>query len=164
MNGIRQTLGTAHWDLNDHSGRAPALAPFGAVGAVPAGRSVVEGGEIPVPTRGLSQEKENAANWLKLDPEVKCYLPGVPRAMYLPFPFQIVQSPNLVLMSFDMCAARPINMGKAEPYPDVDGILVGRWEGDTLVIQSDGFGDQTGSIGPGITTARNSRSWSALPP
>jgi hypothetical protein len=146
LNGIWQALGTANWDLEDHSARVPALAPYGAVGAVPAGRSVVEGGDIPYKPDALAKRKANAANWLTLDPEVKCYMPGVPRAMYLPFPFQIVQSPTFILMAFEYAGAtRSIHMTKTEP-PPIDtwmGHSQGRWDGDTLVIDSNTFNDLT---------------------
>jgi len=146
LNGIWQAVGTANWDLEDHSARTGAMIPLGAVGAVPAGRSVVEGGEIPYKPEMLAKRKANADNWLKQDPEIKCYLPGVPRAMYLPFPFQIVQSPNLILMAFEYAgASRPIHMEKVEP-PPIDtwmGHSQGRWDGDTLVIESNTFNEET---------------------
>jgi hypothetical protein len=146
LNGIWQAMGTANWDLEDHSARSGAMVPLGAVGAVPAGRSVVEGGEIPYQPWALAKRKENADNWLTRDPEIKCYLPGVPRAMYLPFPFQIVQSPTLVLMAFEYAgASRPIHMEPVEP-PPIDtwmGHSRGRWDSDTLVVESDTFNDQT---------------------
>ncbi len=146
LNGIWQALGTANWDLEDHSARVPALAPYGAVGAVPAGRGVVEGGAIPYKPEALAKRRENAAKWLTEDPEVKCYMPGVPRAMYLPFPFQIVQSPTFILMAFEYAGAtRPIYMTKTEP-PPIDtwmGHSQGRWDGDTLVIDSNTFNDLT---------------------
>lgn len=146
LSGVWQAVGTAHWDLEDHSARSGALSPLGAVGAVPAGRGVVEGGEIPYKPEALAKRNENATNWLKLDPEVKCYLPGVPRVMYLPYPFQIVQSAEMLLLSFEFAGAtRQIHMEKVEP-PPVDswmGHSVGRWEGDTLVIDSNTFTDQT---------------------
>jgi hypothetical protein len=40
----------------------------------------------------LAKKKQNAEHALTLDPEIKCYLPGTPRATYMPYPFQIVQS------------------------------------------------------------------------
>jgi hypothetical protein len=146
LNGIWQALGTAHWDLEAHSTRGPVLPAYGTVGAVPAGPSYVEGGDIPYKPDALAKRKENAANWPKMDPEVNCYMPGVPRAMYLPYPFQIVQSPQFMLMAFEFHGAtRPIHLEKTEPLP-IDswmGHSVGSWEGDTLVIQTDGFNDLT---------------------
>ena len=118
LNGIWQAIGTAHWDLEDHSARAGALVPLGAVGAVPAGKTVVEGGEIPYQPWAVAKKEENAAQWLTLDPEIKCYLPGVPRVMYLPFPFQIVQSPGFMLIGSEYVGAtRSIHMEDVEPPP-----------------------------------------------
>ncbi len=146
LNGIWQAIGTAHWDLEDHSARAGAMVPLGAVGAVPAGKSVVQGGEIPYQPWAVDKKKENAAQWLTLDPEVNCYLPGVPRVMYMPFPVQIVQSPGFILMASEYVGAtRSIHMGAVEA-PPIDtfmGHSVGHWEGDTLVIESNTFNDQT---------------------
>ena len=146
LNGTWQALNTAYWDLEDHSARASAIPAFGTIGAVRAGKSVVEGGEIPYKPEALAKKKENAANWLTRDPEVKCYLPGVPRVMYMPFPIQIVDSPKIVLMSSEYVGAtRTIFMDKTPP-PPIDtfmGHSLGRWEGNTLVIESNTFNDQT---------------------
>ena len=146
LNGIWQAIGTAHWDLEAHSARAGAMVPLGAVGAVPAGKSVVQGGEIPYQPWAAEQKQENAEQWLTADPEVKCYLPGVPRVMYMPFPFQIVQSPEFILIASEYVGAtRSIHMTDVEP-PPIDtfmGHSLGRWEDDTLVIESDTFNDQT---------------------
>ena len=146
LNGIWQAIGTAHWDLEDHSARAGAMVPLGAVGAVPAGKTVVQGGEIPYQPWAAAKKEENAAQWLTLDPEIKCYLPGVPRVMYLPFPFQIVQSPGFMLIGSEYVGAtRSIHMEDVEP-PPIDtfmGHSVGHWEGDTLVIESNSFNDLT---------------------
>ena len=70
-------------------------------GSVPPGIGVVEGGEIPYKPEALAKKKENFANRLKLDPEVKCYLPGVPRATYMPYPFQIVQSQKVTMFVYE---------------------------------------------------------------
>jgi len=160
FNGIWQVLNTANYDLEDHMAR-PAMAlragPFGpvpatpvlalgAVGAVPGGIGVVEGGAIPYRPEALEQRKQNQDNWLKLDPEIKCYLPGVPRATYLPYPFQIVQSDSSFFIAYEYAGAvRDIYMKDPGP-PPVDswmGQSVGRWEGDTLVVDVKGFNDRT---------------------
>ena len=146
LNGIWQAIGTAHWDLEDHSARTGDMVPLGAVGAVPAGKSVVQGGEIPYQPWAAAKKQENAEQWLTLDPEVNCYLPGVPRIMYLPFPFQIVQSSSFMLVASEFVGAtRAIHMERVEP-PPIDtfmGHSLGHWEGDTLVIESDTFNDLT---------------------
>jgi hypothetical protein len=147
LNGVWQALGTAHWNLLDHQARPGPVLELGAVLAVPAGRSVVEGNEIPYQPWAAARQQENYANWLARDPEVKCYLPGLPRATYMPYPFQIVQThDNDILMAYEYASAsRLVEMGQAEP-PPVDtwmGQSAGRWEGDTLVVDVTGFNDQT---------------------
>jgi hypothetical protein len=146
LNGIWQALNTANWDLQDHSARAGQAVALGAVGAVPAGLGVVEGGEIPYLPEAAAKKKENFENRLTADPEIKCYLPGVPRATYMPFPFQIVQTPNYILMAYEYAgAARTIYMDKAPASPADSwmGHSVGRWEGDTLVVDVTSLNDQT---------------------
>jgi hypothetical protein len=137
LSGIWQALNTADWDLEGHAAAAGPVASLGAVFAMPPGMGVVEGDEIPyLPAMG-AKKKENQANWTKLDPEVKCYLPGVPRATYLPYPFQIVQSQNNVLISYEYAGAvRVINMGAPTKAPADSwmGWSNGRWEGETLVV------------------------------
>jgi len=147
LNGIWQAMGTAHWDLQDHNARSGPVLELGAIAAVPAGLSVVEGNEIPYQPWAAAKKKENYENWLTRDPEVKCYLPGIPRATYMPYPFQIVQTHNNdILMAYEYASAsRIIKMGKTEP-PPVDtwmGQSAGRWDGDTLVVDTIGFNDQT---------------------
>ncbi|MCZ6666121.1 MAG: hypothetical protein O7B81_12505, partial [Gammaproteobacteria bacterium] len=93
FNGIWQALGNTHWDIEPHMasaalavqagpmGPVPAteVLAFGAVGAIPSGQGIVVGGLIPYLPEALKQKRENQANWLARDPEVRCYLPGVPR-------------------------------------------------------------------------------------
>jgi len=146
LNGIWQTLNTANWDLQEHAARSGPVVALGAAGAVPAGLSVVEGGEIPYLPAAAATKKENFDNRLTADPEVKCYLPGVPRATYMPYPFQIVQTPTHILMAYEFAgAARTIYMDKVPPNPVESwmGHSVGRWEGDTLVVDVTNLNDQT---------------------
>jgi hypothetical protein len=146
LSGIWQAIGTANWDLEGHEPRPSPVLALGAVGAVPPGLGVVEGGRIPYQPWAARKKEENAKNWLTLDPEVKCFLPGVPRATYLPYPFQIFQSPGRLLMVYGYSyARREINMiprGKA-PADFWMGWSDGRWEGDTLVIDVTSFNDQS---------------------
>jgi hypothetical protein len=160
FNGIWQALGNAHWDIEPHTAR-PALAmqpgpvvpvpatevvALGAVGSVPSGWGIVVGGEIPYLPAALERRNENRELWLERDPEIKCYLPGVPRAMYMPYPFQIFQSDSHFFMAFEYAGAvRNVYLTDPGP-PQVDswmGQSVGRWEGDTFVVVSNGFNDQT---------------------
>jgi hypothetical protein len=137
MNGVWQVINTANWNLEDHGAGPGTFYQLGAIGAVPPGQSVVEGGEIPYLPDALVKRKQNYVNRVTEDPEVKCYLPGIPRATYVPYPFQIVQSPTNILMAYEYASAnRVINMGKPTEAP-VDswmGWSNGHWEGDTLVV------------------------------
>jgi hypothetical protein len=146
LNGIWQALNTANWDLQEHAARPGVVVALGAAGAVPAGLSVVEGDEIPYLPAAAAKKKENFENRLTADPEIKCYLPGVPRATYMPYPFQIVQTPQFILMAYEFAgAARTIYMDKAPPNP-VDswmGHSVGHWEGDTLVVDVTRLNEET---------------------
>ncbi len=160
MNGIWQALNEANYDLEAHVAR-PALAlragPYGAVpaarvlalgavGAVPPGLGVVEGGEIPYKPEALAQRKKNQADWLSLDPEIKCYLPGVPRATYMPYPFQILQSASAITFVYEYAGAvRNIYLQSpgSAPADSWMGQSIGRWDGDTLVVDVTDLNDQT---------------------
>jgi hypothetical protein len=144
LTGIWQTLSTADWDLEDHRPESGPFYQLGAIGGVPPGRGVVEGGDIPYKPEAVAQRNQNRANRWKNDPEVKCYMPGVPRAAYLPYPFQIVQGSKVVLMAYSFATFnRVIDMGTPKP-PPVDtwmGTSYGSWDGDTLVVDNRGFND-----------------------
>src|SRR5258708_33382114 len=102
----------ADWDIIAHDARAVRLAVRGAVGGLPAGLGVVEDGPLPYRPEALAKKKENEANWLASDPAVKCFLPGPPRATYMPFPFEIEQSPQLVSFTYAIAfASRVANIG-----------------------------------------------------
>ena len=138
FNGIWQTLGTAHWDLETHASRPGPVVEMGALGAIPGGMGVVVGGEIPYKPEALVVKQQNQADWLAKDPVVKCFLPGVPRATYLPYPFQIVQAPDTTLITYEFAGAdRIVYMDQPDYESQVDswmGHNIGHWEGDTLVI------------------------------
>ena len=159
LNGIWQALGNAHWDIEPHAARAalqmvpgpvvpvpsPEVVAFGALGAVPPGMGIVEGGEIPYLPQALTVRELNRDNWVTMDPAVKCYLPGVPRATYMPFPFQIFQSDRAFFITYEFAGADR-NIYLEDPGdPQVDswmGQSVGHWEGDTFVIEARGFTGQ----------------------
>lgn len=156
LNGIWQAMNEAHWDVERHMARAgiqlregpmgpvPAVPVLrmGAVASVPPGIGVIKGGGlIPYTDAALKIRNENAADWANRDPEVKCYLPGIPRAMYMPQPFQIFQNQQDIFMAYQYAGAnRDVLMKDPGPAP-VDswmGQSYGRWEGDTLVIEVTG--------------------------
>lgn len=160
LNGIWQAMNEADYDLEAHVAK-PAMAlrrgPYGpvpatpvlalgAVGAVPPSLGVVDGGEIPYKPDMLARKLDNQENWLARDPEIKCYLPGVPRATYIPQPFQIFQNGKQIFFAYQFAGAvRNIFLKDPGP-PPVDswmGQSVGHWDGETLVIDVTGFNDQT---------------------
>jgi len=161
FSGIWQSNNEAYWDLQAHGARAgivtqPGVYPYeyaqvaaapvlalGAAAGVPASLGVVDGdGDIPYKPEAASMRKENGANWIDRDPELKCYLPGTPRVMYMPYPFQVVQGTKQIQMAFSFSnASRTIHFGKVTG-PPVDtymGHSVGRWDGDTLVVDVTDF-------------------------
>jgi hypothetical protein len=110
---------------------------------VPGSLGVVQDdGQIPYTPEALQTKKANAEHWIDRDPELKCYLPGIPRAMYMPYPFQITQSTNKIHMAFEFTnTARTVHLDKVEGPPDDSwmGHSVGRWDGDTLVVDVTNF-------------------------
>jgi hypothetical protein len=138
LNGIWQANNSAHWDLEAHMARQGPVVALGAAFSIPPGLGVVEGGNIPYLPAALEKRKANASDWLKLDPEVKCYMPGIPRATYMPYPFQIVQSTDNILMTYEFASASRVvrfNASEKSPAPAWMGWSIGRWDGETLVIE-----------------------------
>jgi hypothetical protein len=147
LNGIYQAINTAYWNLEDHS--ASGLNQFwqlGAIAAIPPGQSVVEGGSIPYLQAALKKREENQKGWPKTDPEAKCYMGGLPRSTYMPYPFQIVQGQKDILFVYEYASSnRIVHMDKPSEAP-VDswmGWSNGKWEGNTLVIDVSGNNDST---------------------
>jgi hypothetical protein len=138
LSGLWQAVNTASWDIQAHQARM----------GVPAGVGVVEGNDIPYQPWAAAKKKENFERGVSADPEAKCYLPGVPRLMYMPFPFQIFQTTTQLTMLFEYVhAVRTIyTNGTSHPSGRLDwwlGDSRGRWDGDTLVVDSVHFNDQT---------------------
>ncbi len=138
LQGIWQVLNTAVWNIEDHSAQL----------GVPAGQGVVVGGEIPYQAWAAVQREENYQNRLTADPEANCKMVGVPRITYMPYPFQIVQTPAQIVILYEYVhSLRNIYMDSAHPEPPLEfpwmGDSRGHWEGDTLVVDSLYFTDQT---------------------
>jgi hypothetical protein len=145
INGVYQAITSANWNLEDHPAQATKFWELGAIGAIPPGMSIVEGGTIPYKPEALKVRDANRAGWPKSDPEAKCYMPGIPRANYMPYPFQIIQGTGDILFVYEFASAnRLVRMGKPTEAA-VDswmGWANGRWEGDTLVVDNTGFNGQ----------------------
>src|ERR1051325_7636888 len=138
LSGVWQVMNTANFDIQDHS----------ASKNVPAGLGVVDGNDIPYKPDALAKKRQNFASRATADPETKCYLPGVPRIMYMPHPFQIFQKPEQITMLFEYVHATRFiyTNGSKHPEGHIDwwmGDSRGRWEGDTLVVDSVDFGEET---------------------
>ena len=160
FSGVWSVMNTANWNIEPHLASAAlelragpvvpvpakAIVALGAVGSVPAGMGVVAGGKIPYTTDALAKKLDNQKHYLERDPEVKCDLPGVPRANYMPLPFQIVQSGKTFLISYEYAGAvRDVLFDDpgAAPIDSWMGQSVGKWEGDTLVVTVTGQNDST---------------------
>src|SRR6266542_595859 len=120
LNGVWQAINTANWNLEDHSAAATAFAQLGALFAIPAGPSVIvdNNGTIPYTPDGLKKRQENRAGWPKSDPEAKCYMPGLPRATYMPYPFQIVQGTKDILFTYEYAGTNlPVHMNSQSESP-----------------------------------------------
>ncbi|MFC1795914.1 hypothetical protein ACFL1V_02305 [Pseudomonadota bacterium] len=159
FNGVWQVLSTANFNLEAHGAQAamafregpvvpvPAkeVVALGAVGAVPAGLGVVQGGYIPYKRQALAQRDKNRENWLQSDPEIKCYLPGIPRATYMGYGFQIFHNRDALVFSYEYAGAvRNVHMSDPGPAP-IDSWMGQswlRWEGNTMVIETSGFNGQ----------------------
>ena len=172
LNGVWQALNSANFDIEAHAARpalalvpaaprtgvaglarathvelpAPAVRALGAVGGVPAGEGVVEGGDIPYQAWAAAKRKEHAEHWLERDPEIKCYMPGVPRATYMPYPFQILQGTNKIVLAYEFAGAtRTIHLDEVgdSPAPTWMGWSRGRWDGEALVVEVTDFNEET---------------------
>jgi hypothetical protein len=137
LRGIWQARNTANWDLLDHAGGYK----------LPAGLGVVVGGEIPYKPEALAQKKKNFENRLTKDPVENCFLAGFPRTLYMPFPFQILQTPDAVIILSEYVHTwrwiPTVPFKRLEGYESWSGDPRGHWEGQTLVVESIGFNDQT---------------------
>jgi hypothetical protein len=138
LGGIWQALNSAAWDIEDHSPRL----------GVPGGFGVVEGGKLPYLPAALAKRKENFDKRATADPEASCYLPGVPRLIYMPYPFQILQFQDVVTIIDEYEGiTRSIFLTGKHPDSDVIDFFMGdsrgRWEGNTLVVDVANLNDRT---------------------
>jgi hypothetical protein len=144
FSGVWQALTTANWNILTH-GASAGPPKYGALLATPPGYGIVDGDEIPYLPAAAEQQRRNYENRFKDDPELKCYMPGVPRANYMPYPLQIFHSDGRMLVAYQFAgAARIINLDKPEPSA-IDswmGVSNARWDGDTLVVDVSGFNGQ----------------------
>ena len=137
LNGIWQSNNSANWNIEAHPAKQGPVVALGAAFSVAPGIGVIEGDELPYLPEALAKRNANGADWTKLDPEIKCFMPGIPRATYMPYPFQIVQSAENVIFTYEYASASRIvrmNSQEKSPAPAWMGWSLGRWDGETLVI------------------------------
>jgi hypothetical protein len=144
LNGIWAANTSANWNILSHPAHQGPMIALGAAFSIPGGLGIVDGNEIPYKPEAIDKQKENAEHWITADPEVKCYLPGVPRANYMPYPFQIVQANKSsdMLIAYEFASGSRIvrmNTTTESPIDTWMGWSRGRWEGDTLVVDVSGF-------------------------
>ena len=137
FNGVWQAFTTASWNILDHNAQK----------GVPAGQGIVAGNEIPYQDWAAEQQKENYENRMVLDPIHNCYLPGVPRIMYMPYPFRINQTIELTAVTFEYSHAYRWIWTNGTDHPEALEFWMadsrGHWEGDTLVVSVADFNNQT---------------------
>lgn len=137
LSGIWQAVNSAAWNILPHA----------AEPGVPGGLGVVDGNELPYLPEAAATQRANYENRAALDPEARCWLPGVPRATYMGFPFQIVQTPSQVSILYEYAhAVRNIFMESPHPDGPIEwwmGDSRGTWDGDTLVVDVVHFTNQT---------------------
>ena len=146
LSGIWQVMNGAAWNIQDQNAEpGPHSAPWLGI---PASRGVVEGNDVPYQPWARAKKEENYKNRLTADPEINCYLPGVPRITYMPFPFQIIQTPAYIGILYEYVHAVRHIYVDGSPHPDGPiewwmGDSRGRWEGDTLVVSVKHFNAET---------------------
>ena len=137
LQGIWQAMNTAVWDIQDHSAQL----------GVPAGQGIVEGNDIPYLPGALAKRRENYVNRATMDPEARCFMVGVPRITYMPYPFQIVQTATQVTLLYEYVhTVRSVRVNSPHPKGPIEwwmGDSRGRWDGETLVVDVVHFTDQT---------------------
>ena len=137
LQGVWQVVNAAAWDIQDHHARP----------GVPGGQGVVDGNEIPYQSWAAAKKQENFDNRLTADPVAKCYLPGVPRITYMPYPFQIFQTANSTVIIYEYVhAVRTIYTDRPHFEGEIgfwSGQSRGRWDGDTLVVDAMHFNGES---------------------
>jgi hypothetical protein len=137
LSGVWEVLSTAAWNIEDHN----------ADTGIPSGQGVVEGNEIPYQAWALQKKKENVAHHMTEDTDTKCYLPGVPRITYMPYPFRIVETPKYVTMLYEYIHIVRTIYTNGSTHPEGMnwwmGDSRGHWDQDTLVVDVADFNDRT---------------------
>lgn len=158
LNGIWQAMSSAHWNIEPHPASKSPIREAGAFGAPSGGLGIVEGGLIPYRSDARKQQQANFAQSPSNDPAYECFMPGVPRASYMPYPLQIIQTPKHILIAYEFAqASRTLYIDQPDFEAPVDswmGHSLAHWEGDTLVVNvsdqvADSWLDRAGNFHSG---------------
>ena len=138
LQGIWQTsIEGAAFDLRAHP----------ASNGAPASRSVIDAADLPYQSAAKTTRAANLTRRLTADPLANCYMPGVPRIMLLPRPFQIFQTPTHVALAFEWSMVHRLIYTNGSRHPTgIDfwmGDSRGHWEGDTLVVDVANHNEKT---------------------
>jgi hypothetical protein len=117
----------------------------------PGGRGIVvdpPDGKLPVqPWAKAEKEGRMRPERGYDDPTAHCFVAGVPRSMYVPTPLQVLQPPGYVVLLFERMSWRTVPLDGRAHLPDNirlwQGDSVGRWEGDTLVVETTNLNGKT---------------------
>ncbi len=108
---------------------------------------IVVGGKIPYLPAAAERRAKHAAEKATLDPVSHCYIPGVPRIMYMEWPFQILQTKDHLAMLFEWSLDYRLIFTDGSPhytpFTPFMGDARGRWEGDTFVVDVTSLNDRT---------------------
>jgi hypothetical protein len=106
-------------------------------------------GKLPYLPAALAKRQENYKN-RAMDPVSQCYSPGVPRLAYVPFPFQITQTPKWMMITSEFVNNyRNVYINESEHLKGIDfymGDSRAKWDGDTLVIDVANFRHQPDEV------------------
>jgi hypothetical protein len=110
---------------------------------------IKSGVEVPLLPAAEKTYLQHTKNLSKDDPEARCLPPGVPRMNTTPYPWTYVQTPQLLAILYEGGAHvwRKVFLDGRKHDPSVEdtwlGDSVGRWDGDTLVVETVGQNDIT---------------------
>ena len=135
--------GGAVFELQNHpNGRRPFFGPGKGAIVDPAD------GFIPYTAAAKAKAQDLFEHNLADEPELHCYESGVPKQMYVQFGFQIFQPANYVVLTWEFMHAYRVIPTDGRPHISSNiklfqGDSVGRWEGDTLVVDTTNLNDRT---------------------
>ena len=137
--------------MSDGGGANYGVEPHAATALTPGGRGIIvdpSDGKLPLQTWARAEgENRKLPERGYDDPTAHCFVAGVPRSMYIPSPFHIVHTAGHVVFLFERMAWRVVPTDGRAHLPDHvrlwQGDSVGRWDGDTLVVDTTNLNGKT---------------------